>query len=121
MRRWVDDENFERRAREILRDELPRLVNAGEITMTVAKLGDYLRRQPRLPKLVGATAAARILGIQTPHVTRLREQGRMPKPIEVEGSVDVYFEEDVRELARDLASERDARARKREERVRDGV
>ncbi len=115
MRRWVDDEAVERRERQILREEGsgdPEADGIGE------KLAKYLSGQPQMPKLVGAKRAAEILGIHPPHISRLRDQGRMPEPIEVEGSVDVYFEADVRDLAKELEAERAERDRRREERVR---
>lgn len=77
----------------------------------------WLGRQRTAPSLVGTTVAAKILGIQPPHVTRLRDQGRMPEPIEVEGSVDVYVREEVETLGAELRAERAARARKREEKA----
>lgn len=73
----------------------------------------WLSRQPRSPRLIGTTAAAKILGIQPPHVTRLREQGRMPEPIQVEGSNDVWIREEVEALARELHAERQARAERK--------
>jgi hypothetical protein len=70
----------------------------------------WLRRQPRAPALVGSSAAAAILGVPKPHVTRLRQQGRMPEAIPVEGSNDVYVRSEVVALARQLRREREARA-----------
>lgn len=85
--------------------------------LTTAAVERWLGRQPTYPRLIGTTAAARVLGIAPPHVTRLREQGRMPEPIPVEGSVDVWLREDVEALGRVLAQERDDRARKRREKA----
>lgn len=64
-----------------------------------------LKRQ----KLVGLTAAAKILGIAPPNVARLRAQGRMPEGVPVEGSADVYLREEVVKLARSMKRERDRR------------
>lgn len=75
----------------------------------------WLQRQRTAPDLVGATRAAEILGVQPPHLARLRRQGRMPEPIPVDGSVDVYLREEVVALGRQLERERKARARKRGE------
>lgn len=75
-----------------------------------AEIERWLAAQRTAPLLVGTTAAARILGIRPPHVSRLRDQGRMPDPIPVEGSVDVYVQEEIEELAKALAEERAARA-----------
>lgn len=82
----------------------------------LAAVERFLRRQPRTPRLVGTTQAAKILGVQPPHVTRLREQGRMPEAIEVEGSVDVYVRDEVEDLGRELHAERQQRAARRAER-----
>lgn len=61
-----------------------------------------LKDQP----LVGLTAAAKILGIAAPNVSRLRKQGRMPEGVEVEGSAMVYLKSEVAGLAKELAAER---------------
>lgn len=82
------------------------------------RVARWLRKQPRAPHLLGSTAAAGLLGVQPPHISRLREQGRMPEPIEVDGSVDVYIREEVEELARELAREREARASRRKAKVK---
>lgn len=82
----------------------------------IAAVERWLARQPRTPRLVGTTAAAKLLGIQPPHVSRLRDQGRMPEPIEVEGSVDVYLREEVVDLSAELHAEREQRSRRREAR-----
>lgn len=76
----------------------------------------WLRRQPTAPDLVGAQAAARILGVKTPHLARLREQERMPQGIPVEGTNDAYVRQEVEALARQLAKERAKRAARRAER-----
>lgn len=81
----------------------------------LAAVDRFLARQPRHPRLVGSTAAAKILGIRTPHISRMREQGRMPDSIEVEGSVEVYVRDEVEELGRELHGEREARAARRAE------
>lgn len=73
----------------------------------------WLARQRTAPALVGSKAAARILGVQQPHISRLRDQGRMPDPIPVEEGNDVYVREEVEELAAQLRQAREARARKR--------
>jgi hypothetical protein len=71
---------------------------------------DWFRAQPRHPKLVGSTEAARILGVPKPHVARLRAQGRMPEPFTVQGGHDVYVKSEVVQLGRQLERERKARA-----------
>lgn len=100
MRRYLDDEEL----REQVGPEV------------AAKIEEWLAGQPSAPRLVGSTAAAAILGVQPPHITRLKDQGRMPEPIPVEGSVDVYVRDDVQALARKLRGERKKRAARRAER-----
>lgn len=73
----------------------------------------FLSRQPRSPELIGTTAAAKLLGIQPPHVSRLRDQGRMPEAVRVEGGNDVFIRDEVEQLARELRAEREDRARRR--------
>lgn len=70
--------------------------------LTSEQMHAALRKQP----LVGLVAAANILGIAPPNVTRLRTQGRMPDPVHVEGSADVYLKSDIQKLARALSRER---------------
>lgn len=77
------------------------------------KVQRWMERQRTAPRLVGATKAADMLGIHTPHLSRLREQGRMPDPIPVEGSKNVYLYEEVAALAEELKGERRERLKKR--------
>lgn len=123
--RYVDHEGLHRAVRSAVRRALrdaqltDEEVN-GLIELGVAdRVADWLRAQkPRAPRLIGATAAAKLLGVQAPHLARLRKQGRMPDPIPVEGSADVYVYEEVEKLARTLRAERAARSRRRNERER---
>jgi hypothetical protein len=92
-------------------------VRADDKPAVEAALARWLARQRTAPALVGTTVAAKILGIAPPHVSRLREQGRMPDPIPVDGSVDVYVREEVEALGAELRAEREARRRRREERA----
>lgn len=69
---------------------------------TAADLRQAVKDQP----LVGLTAAARVLGIKPPNISRLRKQGRMPEGIKVEGSAMVYPRSEVESLAKELAAER---------------
>lgn len=108
--RFIEEEALRRTIRSVLSSANP------DRQAVFAAIDRYLARQPRAPRLVGTTAAARILGIKPPHVTRLREQGRMPEPIDVEGSVDVYVRDEVEDLGRELHAERAARAQRRAER-----
>lgn len=66
---------------------------------------------PDYPDLVSSGVAARILGIQGPHVARLRRSGRLVA-VPVEGAAGVYLRSEVLVLARVLARERKARERK---------
>lgn len=72
---------------------------------TAAVVRAALKDQP----IVGLTAAAKLLGIAPPNVSRLRSQGRMPEGIEVEGSAMVYLRSEVVALGKELARERDER------------
>ena len=66
--------------------------------------------RPKIPDLVGAKAAAEILGVHDSHIARLRRQGRMPKPVPVAGSkADAYIKTEVQALARELKRERRGR------------
>lgn len=78
-------------------------------TTTTKLTPDEVRVLIRKHKLVGLTAAAKILGVAAPNVSRLRAQGRMPDGIPVEGSADVYLREEVVKLARALKRERGQR------------
>lgn len=72
---------------------------------TPADLRQAVKDQP----LVGLTAAARILGIKPPNISRLRRQGRMPEGIQVEGSAMVYPRTEIAKLAKELSYERNER------------
>jgi hypothetical protein len=83
-----------------------------------AAITRWLARQRTAPDLVGASVAARILGVQPPYISRLREMGRMPEAVPIEGSqADGYVRGEVEALARELAAARRARRERREERV----
>jgi hypothetical protein len=82
------------------RKRAPRRAKATPVVVRAA-----LADQP----LVGLTAAAKILGIQAPNVSRLRSQGRMPDGVQVQGSAMVYFESEIQTLAKELQAERDGR------------
>lgn len=73
-------------------------------------VGAWIQSQPRFPTLVGAKRAAEMFGVPPSHITRLRQSGRMPDAIPVEGGNDVYLAADVRALARELERERVLRA-----------
>lgn len=96
--------------RRVIRQAIPNIDQRG---IVLAAVDRFLARQPRTPRLVGTTVAATILGVKPPHVTRLAERGRMPDPVEVDGSVTVYVRDEVEELGAQLHAERQARAQKR--------
>lgn len=73
----------------------------------------FLERQPRFPDLVGATKAASLMGVNPPYITRLKDQGRMPEPVPVEGSADGYVREEVLALGEELEAGRIRRAARR--------
>lgn len=72
---------------------------------TVADLRAAARDNP----LIGLTAAAKVLHVAPPNISRLRTQGRMPVGIEVEGTAMVYVRSEVEALAKELESERSGR------------
>jgi hypothetical protein len=79
-------------------------------------VANWLRRQPRTPRLVSRSYAAEMLGTNSPYISRLHDQGRMPDPVEVEGSAPVYVYEEVEALAKEFNAEREERLRRRAER-----
>jgi predicted DNA-binding transcriptional regulator AlpA len=62
---------------------------------------------------VGATRAASLMGVNPPYITRLKDQGRMPEPVPVEGSADGYVRSEVLALGEELEEGRIRRARRR--------
>jgi len=82
---------------------------------TAQQVRAVLAEQP----LVGASAAAKILGIPPPNIARLRKQQRLPAPIPVEGTADAYLRSEIEALAKVLrAKRRAAGGRRVPERVR---
>lgn len=105
-RRWVPEDGLLRVLRGVLRGSPV----ADSVTAAVTR---YMARQPKQPDLVGATAAAKILGIPPPHIARLKAQGRLPEPVRVDGSVEVYHRDDIVALAVVLRAERQERAERK--------
>lgn len=66
-----------------------------------AKLRAWLERQPEVPRLVGTTKAAEMLGVHKTHVSRLARKGQMPEPIEVEGGGPAYLYEDIVQMKKE--------------------
>jgi hypothetical protein len=83
---------------------------AGAIEDEVRKA---LKRLPRLPKLVSRNAAAKLLGVQSPHLSAPWLAPRLPKPVKVEGSADVWIREEIVALAKELEAERAGRKSRR--------
>lgn len=78
-------------------------------------LAKWLRRQPRSPKLVSSQGAAKILGVHPPHLQRLKDKGRLPEPVTIEGSRwSAYVKADIQALAKELKAERAAKKTKGE-------
>ncbi len=107
MIRMIDDRDLENRLYAVLEAE-------GSLRRArgMAELRRWLRARPEVC-FVGASKAADILGIQAPHISRLRDKGRMPIPIPVDGGYQVYVRREVELLADELEAERRERARKR--------
>lgn len=97
--------------RRVIKQALP---EGSHRVATLAAVDRWVTRQARCPRLVGTTAAAKILGVRPPHVSRLRDRGVMPEPIQIEDSVEVYLREDVEEVAEELRARRSLRAKRKE-------
>lgn len=67
------------------------------------------------PTLVGVGEAAEMLGLPKPRIARLREQGRMPEPIQELAAGPVWLRSEVKLLAEELAEERRTREARRRE------
>lgn len=119
--RAVEEEHLLREVRRVVREVVGPDVGADRVNELAAGVVERLRpwvaERDRAPRLVGPVAAAKILGVQPPHLARLRRQGRMPEAIPVEGTNDVYVREDVEALAKTLAAERAARAKRQKEKA----
>lgn len=96
-----------------------RYVDEGKLLRALQQGEDALRkwldRQPRHPDLVGGKVAAAMLGVAPSYISKLRENGRMPEAIPVDGSFDGYERSQVAKLARELERERADRRARREE------
>ena len=72
-----------------------------DITKIVA---GWLKRQPKMPKLVSRQGAAKILGKHTSHLRRMED--RLPEPIYIEGnSWPFYLHADIVALKKELDQE----------------
>jgi predicted DNA-binding transcriptional regulator AlpA len=99
-----------------------RFIDEAEAVKAAAKgpaaFQKWLARQPRAPRLVRRKEAAKILGVQSPHITRFIRQDRMPEPVEIGGGLNVYLLDEVEAFAKELAEERVDAERRAEERRR---
>ncbi|HEX7088705.1 MAG TPA: hypothetical protein VF192_01135 [Longimicrobiales bacterium] len=102
--RYVDEAEAIKRVRRIAGPEAS------------ASFERWLKEQRTAPQLISATRSAQLLGVKPPHISRLKDQGRMPEPIPVEGGNDAYVLEEVEALAKVLHAEREERARRKEAR-----
>lgn len=78
-----------------------------------ARVDSYLATVSAFPEMIGATQAAKVLGIHAPHLARLRDQRRLPDTVPVKGGNDVYLLDEIKALAGTLQGERAARQRRR--------
>ncbi|MGH2938290.1 MAG: hypothetical protein ACRDPE_09250 [Solirubrobacterales bacterium] len=101
--RWVD------------RDKLVRVINDADPGEIVAKVRRWLEKQPTAPDLVGRKVAAEIIGVHSPYISRLEEQGRMPEAVPVEGTAPAYIRAECERLGEEIRKERDERDRRRKE------
>ena len=99
-----------------LQVELRKMFGAGERRYAEGRFFKWLAEQPlarpegKLPELVSASAAAKMLGVYPSHIARLRKQGRMPAAVPVEGGKgDAWRKDEVAALAEELRKEREAR------------
>lgn len=120
--RYVDEDGLLRAVGSAARNALgeagyPRGVQQDVAQGTRERVKAYLASQQRAPHLVSSKRAAEMLGIHQPHLQRLRDQGRLPAGVPVEGAYEVYVREDIEELAETLREERRARARRRASRA----
>jgi predicted DNA-binding transcriptional regulator AlpA len=105
MNRWVDP------------DKVVRVALDAPVPELAKKLRRWMEKQPMAPDLIGRKVAADILGVNSPYISRLHDQGRMPDPIPIEGTAPAYIREEVEALATELRAERKRREEKRKERT----
>jgi hypothetical protein len=106
MARYIDDEEA------LLRAAASAVVDRTDKLAVRGALERFLERQPRHPDLIGATAAAKTMGVNPPYITRLKDQDRLVG-VPVEGSTDVYIRAEVEALGEELEAGRIRRARRR--------
>jgi hypothetical protein len=105
--KWVNVPNMF----SALRKRVPESATRDETLDAVRK---YVGEQPDQPDLVSATEAAAMMKVKPPHVTRMRQRGRMPWGIKIAGGrknpTEAYVRSDIEQLAKELAEERARRA-----------
>ena len=84
-------------------------IRADDRGRILAGLEAALRDAPRYPRLMGGKAAAAVLGVAVPNVSRMRERGTLGGAVPVEGSYDVYDRDAVEEASAALRTKREAR------------
>lgn len=62
-------------------------------------LSSWLKRQPKMPKLLGRQRAADIIGVGSPYITVLVKNGDLT-PVRVDGGPDVYEEAETKAVAK---------------------
>lgn len=68
------------------------------------RLAKWLKRQPKVPKLVSRQGTAKILGKHISHLRRLED--RLPEPIYIEGNRwPFYMRDDIVALRKELEQE----------------
>ncbi len=115
MIRSVDEDELLRLVERTVKDAVRRGTK-DPAASAVTKLKKHLAERPRLPRLLGVTEAAEVLGIRKPHLYRLRDQGRLPEPLLTLMAGQLFSAEEIEALAAELQTERSARATKREDR-----
>jgi len=70
-------------------------------------------RAPKFPDLVGRKAAAEILEVNAPYITRFEAQGRLDNQVAVEGTVSCFLRADVEKLRDEVVAMRESRAKRR--------
>lgn len=93
---------------DVLIRAIRRLVREDERDQMESSMRRFLDRQPEVPDLVGGKVAASIMGVYPPHITRLKDQGRL-RPIPIEGSVDAYLRSEVQVVAEEMRLARERR------------
>jgi hypothetical protein len=114
--RWIDEEKLLRTLERSVARRFPGPADDVAAKQVVRDVEKYLARRPEFPPLVGSKASAEILEVQMPHITRFREQGRMPQEVPIEQAHPAYIKHEVEEFKKVLDRERAAREKRRRKR-----